>query len=107
MRKYKAGDKVKVLQGKDKGREGEIEKILLKKDKAIVPGLNVYKKHVKGAPGRKGGIYEVPRPIQLSKLAVICPKCKKATRVGFKMSGNEKVRVCKKCGREMGGKGNK
>lgn len=107
MLKFKSGDKVKITTGKDKGREGEIERILYKANLAVVPGINIYKKHVKGTPGQtgqKGGVYEIPRPLAFSKIALICPKCKKVTRVGFKIAGDEKVRICKKCGREIEGK---
>ena len=102
MIKYKVGDKVKILRGKDKGREGTIEKIYPKQKKALVPEINIYKKHVKGTQGgQKGGIYDIPRPIALSKLAVVCPKCKKPSRMGFRMVGDSKKRVCKKCNREV------
>jgi large subunit ribosomal protein L24 len=101
MIKFKVGDKVKITIGKDKGREGQIEKILFKEKLAVVPNMNIYKKHVKGVPGQKGGIYEVPRPLSFSKIALICPKCKKVTRAGFKMVGDKKVRVCRKCEREI------
>lgn len=101
MLKFKAGDKVKVLVGKDKGRDGEVERIYPKKMSLLVPGLNIYKKHVKGVPGQKGGIYEIPRPFDFAKIALVCPKCKKPTRVGFKLVDKKKVRVCKKCKREI------
>ena len=101
MIKLKIGDTVKVLAGKDKGREGKIEKIFPKKEKVLVPGVNIYKKHVKGAQGQKGGIYDIPRPLPFSKVALICPKCKKATRVGFNVLKDEKVRMCKKCKKEV------
>jgi len=101
MLKFKVGDRVKILTGKDKGREGEIEKILPKKQGVLVPGTNLYKKHVKGVPGRKGGIYEIPRLLSFAKIALVCPKCKKPTRVGFKFIDSKKKRVCKKCNREI------
>jgi large subunit ribosomal protein L24 len=104
MLKLKTGDKIKVLMGKDKGREGEVEKIILAKGKVLVPGVNMYKKHVKGVSGQKGGIYDIPRPLLFSKVALICPKCKKATRVGFKIVSGEKLRVCRKCDREIDSK---
>ena len=87
--------------GKDKGRDGVIEKIFPKKNTVLVPGLNIYKKHVKNAPGQKGGIYEIPRPLHFAKIALICPSCKKATRIGINIVGNDKVRVCKKCNKEI------
>jgi large subunit ribosomal protein L24 len=101
MLKLKKGDKVKILMGKDKGREGEIERIVPKKGTIIVPGINMYKKHVKGSQGQKGGIYDIPRAMKFGKVALICPKCKVATRIGFRMAGEEKVRVCAKCQKEI------
>jgi len=101
MIKLKIGDTVKILAGKDKGREGKIEKILPKKEKILVPGVNIYKKHVKGSQGQKGGIYDIPRPLAFSKVSLLCPKCKKSTRVGFNVLKDEKVRVCKKCKKEI------
>jgi large subunit ribosomal protein L24 len=101
MLKFKIGDKVKITAGKDKDREGEIERVLGDTGRAIIPGINIFKRHIKSMPERKGGIYEVPRPIPFSKIALICPKCKKLVRVGFKKIDNKKTRVCKKCGREI------
>lgn len=101
MLKFKIGDTVKVTTGKDKGRSGEIEKIDLKRASILIPGINVYKKHVKGSQGQKGGIYDIPKPLAFSKIALVCPKCKKETRVGFKLAGSEKVRICRKCGKEI------
>lgn len=101
MIKFKAGDTVKVTLGKDKGREGKIEKIILKEERAVVPGVNMYKKHVKAVGNVKAGIYDLPRPLSFAKIALVCPKCKKITRVGFKFAGSEKVRICRKCGKEV------
>jgi len=101
MLKFKKGDKVKVLAGKDKGREGIIEKIYPRKLSAVVSGVNLYKRHIKPLPGKKGGIYELPRPLPFSKIGLICPKCAKTTRVSIKFIDNQKVRVCKKCKRSI------
>jgi len=101
MIKLKVGDNVKITAGKDKGREGKIERIFPKESAVLVPGLNIYKRHVKGASGQKGGIYELPRPFVFAKVALVCPKCKKVTRVGFKIIGTEKRRICRKCGKEI------
>lgn len=104
MLKFKKGDNVKITAGKDKGREGIIETIDVKLLTALIPGINIYKKHVKGdatQKGQKGGIYELPRPLGFGKFALICPKCKKVTRVGFRMVEKEKVRICKKCKKEI------
>jgi len=101
MLKFKKGDTVKITAGKDKGREGKIEKILLAESKVMIPGVNLYKKHVKGFGDVKGGVYDIPRPLGYGKVALICPKCKKMTRVGFGMAGDAKVRICKKCKKEI------
>lgn len=99
--KLKVGDTVRVLVGKDKGREGKIEIIFPKKGLIAVPGINVYKKHVKKTAARdgKGGIFEIPRPIPAAKVALLCPKCKKPTRIGLKLVKGEKQRFCRKCGK--------
>lgn len=92
------GDKVQVLIGKDKGREGEVVKSFPKKSTLVVKGLNIFKKHVKPTQNQPGKIIEKERPIYISKLALICPECKKTTRVGFKIDkSGAKYRICKKC----------
>ena len=104
MIKFKTGDNVKITLGKDAGREGKIESIDIKKRLVLIPGVNIYKKHVKASAvqkGQKGGIYELPRPLPFSKIALTCPKCKKVTRVGFRVMEKEKVRICRKCGKEI------
>ena len=101
MFKFKVGDSVRITAGKDKSREGKVEKVFTSKTELLIPGVNIYKKHVKGASGQKGGIYDIPRPLSVAKLALVCPKCKKITRVGFKFVGSAKVRFCKKCGKEI------
>ncbi len=101
MLKFKVGDQVKVSAGKDKGREGKIEKIASNGLVAFIPGVNVYKKHVKGTVAKdgKGGIYDIARPLSFAKISLLCPHCKKATRVGFRIEGGKKYRFCKKCDR--------
>lgn len=101
MQKIKSGDIVKIVSGKDKGKEGKVEKVLPKLNTFLIPGVNLYKKHVKPFGDQKGGIYELPRPLPFSKIALICPKCKKVTRVGIKVVGKEKLRICRKCKREI------
>lgn len=101
MIKFKTGDTVKITIGKDKGRNGKVEKVFPKEEKVLVPTVNLYKKHVKGFGDTKGGIYDLPRPLSFGKIALICPKCKKQTRVGFKFVDKEKVRICRKCHKEI------
>jgi large subunit ribosomal protein L24 len=103
--KLKTGDKVKIVVGKDKGRSGVVEKVYKNANKVIVTGMNLYKKHVKkNEKMPQGGIVEIPRAINVSKLTFICPKCGKFTRIGFKIEKNlpagrqgKKFRICRKC----------
>lgn len=99
--KLKVGDTVKVMAGKDKGRDGKIEKVLPSKSKIVVTGVNLYKKHLKGIQGQKGGIYDIPRPIDVSKVMIVCPNCKKTAKIGLKIEGKDKIRVCKKCNKNI------
>ncbi len=96
--KILTGDTVTVLLGKDKGRQGQVLVCFPKKNKLVVKGLNIFKKHVKSSQNQPGGIIEKERPLLASKVALICPQCKKTTRVGFKLDkSGQKYRICKKC----------
>jgi large subunit ribosomal protein L24 len=100
--KIKKGDNVLVLSGNDKGKTGEVLEIIPKTQKIIVKGINIRKKHVKPRKaGEEGGIIASEFPIHISKVNVVCPKCQKATRVGYVIENGEKVRVCKKCGAKL------
>lgn len=100
--KIKVGDSVKVLLGKDKGREGNIERIYPKKKMVIVAGVNLSKKHVKGnQSGLKAGIYDIPKPLFVSKVAVICPNCHRATKIKTVLEKKEINRYCKKCNKRL------
>ena len=102
MLKVKKGDTVQVLSGNDKTKTGEVLQVIPKTEKIIVKGVNIRKKHVKPRKqGEESGIIPVECPIHMSKVNVVCPKCGKATRVGFKVEKDEKVRVCKKCGSKI------
>lgn len=96
--KLRKGDKVKIITGKDKGKEGIIEKVYKKANKIVIPNTNLYKRHVKKNENLpQGGIVDVPRPIVVSKVMYLCPKCGKKTRLGWKIEKNKKNRICKKC----------
>ncbi len=100
--KIKKGDTIKVLSGNDKGKTGEVLEVIPKTQKVIVKGVNIRKKHVKPRKqGEEGGIIPVECSIHSSKVNVVCPKCGKATRVGYDVSEDTKVRVCKKCGAKL------
>jgi len=98
----KKDDKVIVLSGKDKGKQGKILVSDPKAAKVIVEGVNVATKHQKPRKqGEEGGIIKVETPIYAAKVQLVCPKCGKGTRVGHKIADGKKVRVCKKCGAEI------
>ena len=95
--KVKSGDLVRVIAGDHKGEEGKILTIQREKNKAIVEGVNMVSKHTKpSATNPQGGIVKKEAPIQISNLSLIDPKSKKATKVGYKVEGDKKVRVSKK-----------
>lgn len=97
--KIKKGDTVKILLGKSRGKTGKVEYVLGKEGKVFVGGANLYKRHVRKMQGIEGGIIDLPKPMNVSNVQLICPNCNQLTRVGFKKAGNEKTRVCKKCGK--------
>lgn len=100
--KIRKGDTVSIISGKDRGRIGKVLKIFPKAGEILVEGVNLMKKHQrpKGA-GEKGQIIQLPKPIDVSNAKLICSKCGKATRVGYRIVENKKYRICKKCGQEI------
>ena len=96
--KLKVGDKVKVIAGSSKGKEGKIIKTLRSENRVIVEGVNIVKKHKKGNGQETGGILEVEAPINASNVMIIDPKTKKVTRIGYKNDEktNKKIRISKK-----------
>jgi len=103
MLKVKKNDKVKIIQGKDKGKSGKVLRIVPETEKVFVEGANIIKKHTRQkGQNQPGGIIKKEGPINVSNVKVVCPSCGKASRLGFEVKGkNEKVRVCKKCGAQF------
>ena len=100
--RIKKGDNVQVLSGNDKGKTGEVLEVNPKDDKIVVKGVNVRRKHVKARKqGDESWILSIECAIPSSKVNVVCPKCGKATKVGYSMEKDKKVRVCKKCGTKL------
>lgn len=97
--KIRVNDKVVVISGKDKGREGVVKKVYPSSNKVLVKGINMYKKHVKKSEAfPQGGIVDVERPLMVSKIMFICPNCKNKARLGYHIDANgRKKRICKKC----------
>ena len=97
--KIRKGDRVRVLTGKDRGKEGTISRVLPDRNKVIVDGVNVAKRHTKAQGANEGGIINKNMPIHISNLALSDPKDGKPTRVGYKtLDGGKKVRVAKRSG---------
>jgi large subunit ribosomal protein L24 len=91
-------DTVQVIAGKDKGKRGTVVRILPKKDAVIVSGVNIVKKAMrKKSQQDQGGIAEIEAPLNISNVAIVCKKCG-PTKIGYKIDGDKKVRVCRKCG---------
>ena len=97
----KVGDKVVVIAGSSKGKEGKITKTLKSENRVIVEGVNVVKKHKKGNGQETGGILEVEASIHASNVMLIDPKTKKRTRIGHTIEKDKKVRVAKKSGEKI------
>ena len=98
----KKNDKVKVIAGKDKGKEGTVEKVFPSKERVIVKGVNIVKKQQKPTNANpNGGIVEVEAPIHVSNVMLIDPSNNEPTRVGFKIEDGKKVRVSKKTGKTL------
>jgi large subunit ribosomal protein L24 len=96
--KLKKNDLVQVTSGKDRGKTGKIEKVFPDELKVLVPGVNQYKKHKKPqGESKQGEILTLNRPLPVGNVALVCPKCKQLTRVGFRLNEGKKIRVCRKC----------
>ncbi|MDD2435342.1 MAG: 50S ribosomal protein L24 [Bacilli bacterium] len=94
---FKTGDKVVVIAGKDRGKEGKIISILKNENKVVIEGVNMIKKHVKPDGQNAGSIVEREAPIHASNIMILDPKTKKGTRIGHTIDKkNNKVRICKK-----------
>jgi large subunit ribosomal protein L24 len=97
--KIRKNDTVEVIAGKDKGKRGTVVSVLAKKDAVIVSGVNIVKKAMKKRSQQdQGGIAEIEAPLNISNVAIVCKKCGRPVKIGYKMDGDKKVRVCRKCG---------
>jgi large subunit ribosomal protein L24 len=96
--KIRKGDSVIVITGRDKGKTGEVLRVFPADNRALVQGVNTVKRHTKPRPGQTGGIVEKENPIHASNIALVDPKDKKATRVGYKTIDGRKVRFALRSG---------
>jgi large subunit ribosomal protein L24 len=99
--KLRKGDHVRVLSGKDIGREGEITRVIPERNRVIIDGVNVAKKHQRATKATmQGGIIDKDMPLHASNVAIVCSTCG-PTRIGYRFEGTDKIRVCKKCGKDL------
>ena len=100
--KLRQGDKVVVLTGKDVGKEGLITRVYPERRTVIVEGVNLAKRHQRATKSTmQGGIIDKDMPIPMSNVAIVCPSCNGPSRVGYRIEGGEKRRVCKKCNKDL------
>jgi len=102
--KLKKNDNVLVVTGKDRGKTGVIERVFPGEDKIVVKGVAIAKKHVK--PSRKnpqGGIIDINLKVDSSNVMMLCPSCGKPSKIAYKTTNNNKLRVCKKCSQSLEG----
>jgi large subunit ribosomal protein L24 len=100
----KKNDQVKVIAGKDLGRSGRVLKVLREKNRVVVEGVSMLKKHTRANPGKnlKGGIVEREAPIHVSNVMIVCGACSKATRIGHSVaSDGKRIRICRACGSSL------
>ena len=96
--KIRKDDQVEIIAGKDKGKRGNVIRVIRDKDRVIVAGCNIVKKAMKKRNQQdRGGIAEVEAPLHISNVAIVCKKCG-PTKIGYKFDGDKKIRVCRKCG---------
>jgi large subunit ribosomal protein L24 len=96
--KLRRSDQIVVLAGRDKGKKGAITRILPDENSVVVEGLNIVKRHTKPSDKiPRGGILDITKPLPAGKVALVCPECKKPTRIGYQIKGKNKERICRKC----------
>jgi large subunit ribosomal protein L24 len=102
MNKLIKGDEVRVLAGKDRDKTGTVEVVNRTTGRVMIMGVNMSKRHVRAMNGVEGGIIEIPKSIAISNVALVCPNCGKASRVGIQEGKDgKKIRICKKCGKDI------
>ncbi len=100
--KIKKGDQVKSILGKDNGKTGKVLRVFPTSEKILVEGLNMIKKHIRPRKeGEKGQRLELPAKMNASNVMLVCPKCGKVIRVGYKRTDGKGLRICKKCNSEI------
>ncbi|MBU1102893.1 50S ribosomal protein L24 [Patescibacteria group bacterium] len=100
--KIKKNDQVLITSGKDKGKKGKVLEVFTSANKVTIENINLIKKHRRPRrQGEKGQVVQIVKPVHVSNVKLICPKCGEAVRTGYKITETEKFRICKKCGQEI------
>lgn len=100
--KFKKGDEVEIIAGKDKGKRGSVSRTVPAVGRIVVEGVNIRKKHVNSRKeGQRGERIEIPVPFSVSKAMLVCPHTGKLTRIGYRMEGGEKIRISKRAGKPI------
>jgi large subunit ribosomal protein L24 len=100
--KIRKGDQIQIISGKDRGKRGKVVRTIPAAEKIVIEGLNLVKRHKRPKKGgEKGQRIEVPAPVEISNVLIVCPNCGKPARVGYKISKETKTRICKKCQGEI------
>jgi large subunit ribosomal protein L24 len=100
--KIRKGDQIQIISGKDRGKRGKVMRAIPAAGKIVVEGLNLVKRHKRPRKGgEKGQRIEVPSPVSISNVMIVCPNCGKLARIGHKITKENKIRICKKCGSEI------
>jgi len=98
MQKIRRGDEVLVTSGRNKGQRGRVRVNLIERDRVVIEGVNIVKKHIKRGRARQAGIVEVEAALHVSNVRLVCPNCSEATRVGVRSNeAGKNERYCKKC----------
>jgi large subunit ribosomal protein L24 len=94
------GDEVLVIAGKDRGKQGRVTEVRPGERRVVIEGVNMAKRHRKGNPSKReqAGIIDLALPMDVAKVMVLCPHCRKPTRIGHRIEGDVKERICKHCG---------
>ena len=100
--KIKKNDTVLIISGKEKGKKGKVMKVFPENFRIVVEGVNLVKKHTRPRrQGEKGQIVHISKSISAANVKIVCPKCGQATRVGYRITEGDKLRICKKCKQEI------
>lgn len=100
--KIRKGDTVIIRAGKERGKKVKVLRVLPKEEQVILEGANLHKKHMRARKeGQKGQIIDKPAAMDASNVGIFCGSCNKAVRIGYRVDGSSKVRVCKKCGKDV------